>query len=101
MGAAFRSQVDDPVGGFDDIEVMLDHDYGIASLNKLGQNLQQSLDIGEMKAGGWLIKDVDGLAGSAARQLCGQLDPLGLAAREGWRGLAEGQVAQPNSQQGI
>ena len=30
LGAAFRAQIDNPIGGFDDIQVVLDHHNGVA-----------------------------------------------------------------------
>ena len=77
--AALGAEVDDVVGGFDDVEVVLDDEDGIARIHKLLQNLDELVDIGGVEAGGGLVQDIDGAPRGGARQLRGQLDPLGLA----------------------
>ena len=80
--AAFRPHVDDPVGGLDHVEVVLDHQHGVAGVDQALQHLRAALDVGEVQAGGRLVEDVERAAGGRARQLVRQLDALGLAARE-------------------
>ena len=93
-GAAFRPHVDDPVCGLDYVQVVLDHDDGVAGVAQLVQHPQQQFDIGEVQAGGRLVKDVEGSAGVAFAQLQRQFDALGLAAGQGGGALAQGDVAQ-------
>ena len=88
-GAAFGAHVDHPVGGLDDVEVVLDHDDGVAGVAQLVQHLQQQLDVGEVQAGGRLVEDVQRAAGVALAELERQLDALRLAARQRGRALAE------------
>ena len=38
--AAFRTQVDDPVGGFDHVEIMFNDDYGITVIPQTVQDVQ-------------------------------------------------------------
>ena len=52
-----------------------------------------------MEAGGRLVEDVDGVTGGSLGQLAGQLDPLGLAARQGGRRLSQPHVAQTHVDQ--
>lgn len=78
-GAPFRPQIDDPVGGFDDVQVVLNDDYGVAPIPQLVQHLEQLLDVVEVQARGRLVQDVEGLAGVAFGELPRQLDPLRLA----------------------
>src|SRR3979490_2927220 len=40
-GAAVGSEIDDPVGGLDHFEIVLDHDDGIALLDQLVQHFEQ------------------------------------------------------------
>ena len=47
--AAFRSQVDDPIGGLDDIEIVFDDDNGVALIAEPVQDHQQLLNIVEMQ----------------------------------------------------
>ena len=94
--AALGTHIDHPVGGFDHVEVMLDHDHRVAGVDQAVQHLEQPLHIGEVQAGGRLVKDIDGAAGGDARQLLGQLDALRLAARERGGRLAERDIVQPD-----
>ena len=87
-------EVDDPVGRLDDLEVVLDDEHGVAGVDEVVQHLQQQLDVGEVQAGGRLVQQVERPAGAPLDQFAGQLDPLGLAAGERGRGLAELHVVQ-------
>src|SRR5664280_610659 len=80
--ASFRAKVDDPVGRFDHVEVVLDHQHGIAQVDQPAQYDQQFADIVKVQSGGRLVEDVHGFSGIDAAQLGGQLDALGLAAGE-------------------
>src|SRR5580704_16931226 len=99
-GAAVGAEVDDVVGGLDDVEVVLDDDDGVAAVDEPAQDAQQFADVFEVQAGGGLVQDVDGPAGGAALQFGGQLDPLCFAAGQGGRGLAEADVPQADIGQG-
>ncbi len=63
---ALGSHVDDVIGSLDDVEVVLDHDGGIAALDKFAQDTGQLGDVVKMEAGGGLVQDVDGPAGALA-----------------------------------
>ena len=52
------------------------------------------LDVGEVQAGGGLVEDVERAPGGDLAELAGELDPLGLAAGQRGRRLAELDVAQ-------
>src|ERR1700704_451287 len=66
---ALRTQVDHPIGGLDDLEVVLDHHHGVALVAQAVQNVQQLLDVVEMQPGGGLVQDVEGFAGSTLGEL--------------------------------
>src|SRR6266496_1017037 len=53
---AFRAEIDDPVGGLDHVEVVLDHDDGVAMIAHPVQYRQQHLDIMIMQPGGRLVE---------------------------------------------
>ncbi len=57
-GASLRSQIDDPVGSFYHIKVVLDDDDGVAAIPQLVQHLEQLLDVVEVQPGGRLIQNV-------------------------------------------
>ena len=79
----FRTEIDHMVGAFDDIEVVLDDQHGIALFHQLVDHPHQVLDILEVQSRGGLVQDIEGIAGIAFAELLGQLDPLGLAASRG------------------
>ncbi len=81
--AALRPQIHHPVGGFHHIQIVLYDDDGVAVIPQLVQYLQQLLDVVEVQPRGRFIQNIQGLAGVAARELAGELDPLRLAAGEG------------------
>ena len=89
-------EVDDPVGRLDDLGIVLDHQHRVAGVDEVVQHLQQQLDVGEVQAGGRLVQQIERPAGALLDQFAGQLDPLGLAAGERGRGLAELHVVQPH-----
>lgn len=78
--AAFRADVDDPVGRLDDFEVVFDHHDGIALVHQRLQHFQQLVDVMEVKAGRWFVENVKRAARRAFRQFLGELDALRLAA---------------------
>src|SRR6266851_3611617 len=92
--ATFGAHVDDPVGALDDVEVVLDDDHGVACLDQPTKHAEQPPDVLEVQPGGGLVQEVERAPGVGAGQLAGQLDPLGLAARQGGGGLAQLDVAQ-------
>ena len=63
--AALGPHVDEPVGGFDHIEVVFDDDDGVARIAQLVQHFQQQVDVGKVQAGGGLVQDVERAAGVA------------------------------------
>ena len=94
--AAFRPQVDDPVGGLDHLQIVLDHHHGVAGVDQLVQHFEQLGDVVEMQARRRLVEDVERAPGGAPRQLLGELDALRLAARQRRRLLADMDVAEPH-----
>ncbi len=94
--AALGAEVDDPVGGLDHVEVVLDHDHGVAGVDEAVEHLEQPLHVGEVQAGRGLVEDVERAPGRDLRELGRELDALGLAAGERRRGLAEPDVAEPD-----
>src|SRR5215469_3480096 len=66
--ATFRTQVDDPVGGLDDFEIVLDDEHRVAGLDQCMQHIKELAYVIEVQAGGRLVEDVKGASGGAARQ---------------------------------
>ena len=99
--ATLGAQVDDPVGGLDDVEVVLDDDDGVARVDQALEDRQQHADVLEMEAGGRFIQDVEGLAGIPFGQFAGQLDTLRFASRQRDSRLAQFDVTQSHVYQGL
>ena len=64
--AAVGSEVDDVVGNFDDVEIMLDDDDGVALLDETVENGDELGNVVGVKSGRRLVEDIDGFAGGAA-----------------------------------
>ena len=91
--------VDQPVGGLDHVEVVLDHHDRVALVDQPAEHAEQLADVLEVQAGGRLVEHVERAAGGPLLQLAGELDALRLAAGEGRRRLAEPDVAEPDVDQ--
>src|SRR5579883_1812018 len=92
--AALRPQINQPVGAFDDFQIVFDHDDGVARVYESLQDLQQAIHIGEVQARCWLVQNVHRATGGAAGEFRCQFDALRLAAGEGGRGLSELYIAE-------
>jgi hypothetical protein len=66
--AAFGAEVNDPVGLFDDVEVMLDDEDGVAERDETLEDIEKFAHVIEMQASGRFIEDVE----SAARLALGE-----------------------------
>ena len=53
------------VGGFDKVKVVLDHHNGVAALDQHLEHVHQPVNVGDMQAGGRLVKNIYRLAGAA------------------------------------
>src|SRR5665647_517045 len=92
--AALGTQVDNPVGVLDDVQVVLDDDDGVALVDQALEHPEQLVDVIEVEARGWLVQDVDRSSGGTLLYLGGQLDALSLTAGECGGRLAEPDVAE-------
>ena len=81
--ASLRSEVDHPIGCFDDIQIVFDDDEGIAGIHQFVQDGQQFLDVVEVKAGGRLIQDIEQIVRRRIFQLGGDLQPLRFPSGQG------------------
>ena len=67
--AALRSQVDDPICHFDDVQVMFDDKYGVAAFCQALQDFYQLVYVSGVQAHGRFIQNIE----SAARRAFGKL----------------------------
>src|ERR1035437_3051277 len=75
-GAAFGSQVNQPVGGLDHIQIVFYYHNRVAHIAQLVQDFEQQVDVGKMQTGGRLIEDVERAAGVAFAELERKFDAL-------------------------
>jgi len=54
--AAFRSQIDDPIGRSYEIEVVFDHQHRMSGIDEASESAQQLCDIVEMQTGRWFVE---------------------------------------------
>ena len=99
--ATFWSHIDHPVGGFNHIEIVLNHHHRIARFDQLIQNAQEQSDVVEMQTRRGFIQDVKSLTGAAFGELKRKLDALRLAARECGGALSQAQIGKPHIHQGL
>ena len=75
---------------------MLDHDEGISAVAQSQENLEQFLDVREMKPGRRFVEQVEGAAGGLAGEFRGELHPLGLTSGKCRGRLTEPEVTEAN-----
>src|SRR5262245_53534389 len=88
------SKINNPVGGLDDIEIVLDDQECRTSLQQLPERDGQLVNVVEVESRGGFVEDVENLVLCLARKVGGQLDPLGLAPGERRGRLSQPQVTQ-------
>ena len=94
LATALGAEVDDVVGAFDDVGVVLNDEHRVAALYQCAETFEELADVVEVEAGGRLVEDEEGGLAAFQAEIVGQLDALVLAAREGARGLPQFDVAQ-------
>src|SRR5689334_6433900 len=92
--APVRTEIDDPVGGLDDVEVMLDDEHGVAAIDETVQHIEQDANVLEVEASRRLVENVERAARVSLRELGRKLHALRLAARERRGTLTEVDVAE-------
>ena len=91
---SFRTNIDDPVGGLDDVEVVLDHHDAVALLDEALKGFQQDGDVIDVETGGRFVKDEKSSSRFMSSQACSQFEPLGFPAAQDIQRLAELQVVE-------
>ena len=92
--AGLRTDIDDPVGGLDDIQIMLDDNDAVSFRDKALEGFQQDRDVVDMQAGGRLVKNEKSPTGFMTRKARGKLQALGFAPTQDIEGLSELQVVE-------
>src|ERR1700730_19375222 len=86
---SFRPHVDEPVGGFDDVEIVFDDQKRRAGLEEFAKRGEELGNVIEVQAGGRLVENVENAAIVGVREVRGELGALAFAAGERGGGLAE------------
>ena len=76
----FGADVDDIVGRFNHIQIMLNYKNRIPLIHKAVQHVEEFVDILEMKSRGGLVQNIHGFSGSAFGKFLGEFDTLGFPA---------------------
>ena len=79
---------------FDDVEIVLDHDDGVAKIDQPLQHFEQLGEIVEVQAGRRFIEQVQRAARVGTRQFGGEFHALGFAAGERGGRLAEREIIE-------
>ena len=87
--AAFRAHVNNMIGVFNNVQVVLDDYHAVAGVNQSVQDVQQLIDVCHVQAGGRLVQNIQCAAGWPADQFAGQFDALGFAAGQRCGRLAQ------------
>jgi len=101
VGAGVGPDLEDPVRGFEHVEIVLDHDHAVTAVDQGVQNREEALHVVPMQAGGGFIEEQQGARtrrrfrfGSERVQVAHQLEPLGFAPAKRVEWLTKGEVTQ-------
>ena len=97
--AGVRTEVENPVGGFNDLEVVFDDDEAVAGIDEALENLEENFYVFEMEAGGRFVENEESgfgafLLGGKFGQVADEFEPLAFAAAQGVDRLTAAQVTK-------
>ena len=69
--AAFGTEINEPVGGFDDVEIVFDDKEGSASVEQFPESGEEFRNVVKVQAGGGLVEDVENAAIFGTREVSG------------------------------
>ena len=87
--ACVGSEVDDPVCAFDDVEVVLYDEDGVAAVNEAVEDFDEDADVVKVQSRGGFVEEIKRFARGGSRKFGCEFDALCLAAREGCGWLTE------------
>ncbi len=88
------TEIDDPVGRLNDIEIVFDDDNRVPLLDEAGEHLQQFGDVVDVQAGRGFIQQIERASGVGTGEFGGQLHPLRFTTAQGCGGLTEREVIE-------
>ena len=92
--AALRTEVNQPVGGLDDVEIVFDQKHGSAALDQFSKGRKQLLNIIEMQPGRGFVEDIKDARIFLASKMRGKFQPLCFSPGKRRSGLPEAQIAE-------
>src|SRR6266849_10155458 len=93
---ALRPHVDQPVRGFNDVEIVLDDQQRRSRLEQFAKRGQQLGDVVEMQSSRWFVEDVENALVLSPREVGRELEPLRFAAGKSGSRLSQAQIAEAN-----
>ena len=100
--AASRTEVEDPVRAFQDVEVVLDDHDGVPLLEQGVEGFKEFGHVVDVQSGRRFVKNEEGVTLSVPPgEEGGELDALCFSARQGGAGLSKGDVPKPHIHQHI
>ena len=93
-GASARTEIDNMIGAFDHVQMMLDDDHSIVGIEQVLEHGEQFFYVFEVQTGGGFIEHVHGVPRGALGELSRQLDSLGLPSGERGRRLPQVQIVE-------
>ncbi len=59
LGAAFGAHIDDPIGAFDDVEVVFDNQHCVPRIHQSIEHFDERPYVVKVESCGWLVHDVE------------------------------------------
>ena len=95
-GTSFGAKVNDVVGAFDNVEIVLNNDHRVSGINQTIQHFYQLMHIGNMQAGSRLVQNINGLSCFTLGKLQRQLHALRFTAGKCGRTLTQLDITKAN-----
>jgi len=94
--SSLGAKIDDIIGRLDDIQIVFDHNDGIAGIRQTLQHVDQLVHIRNVQPGCRFIENIDRSARGAAGKLGGKLHALSLTAGKRRRRLTDLNITEPD-----
>lgn len=98
--ATLGPEVDNPIGLFDDIKVVLDQNHRVTEIDQSLQNFYELFHIRKMETRGGFVNHINRLPSATLGEFEGQLDPLSFPARKGECRLPQLDIPKTNGLEG-
>lgn len=95
------AHIDDPVGSFDDVQIMFDDNDRIALVAQAMENFEEEFDVVKVQSGGGFVQNVERAPCIPLGQFKRQFDTLSFAAGKSGCGLAQSDVTQSYIQKSL